>query len=343
MELMEQTTTPERLIDQALALINQANNIILIGHINPDGDAVGSILALGSALQRSGKHVQMILPDAIPALLSFLPGYADLLAKPEQLSPADLIIALDCSDLARMGDVYTNHAALFQSTPILNIDHHYSNERYGSLNWIDSDAAATAEPTYQLLTTMGAVLDLTIATCLLTAIVSDTRCFRTSNTTARTMKIATALMEAGAPLSQIGDWLYNSKKLSTLQLWTKVLGTLESSAGLVWAEVTPTMLQEAGAQPDETDDLVSFIGGIRDAQVSLLFHVHKNPNDNGADSIRVSMRSSGEVNVGEIAAHFGGGGHPRAAGCSLTGDLDNAKETILTYLRRSMARPQVIS
>jgi phosphoesterase RecJ-like protein len=102
------------------------------------------------------------------------------------------------------------------------------------------------------------------------------------------------------------------------------------------------MLKEAGAQPDETDDLVSFIGGVRDAQVSLLFHVHESAPENGesSDVVRVSMRSSGKVNVAEIAAHFGGGGHPKAAGCSIPGNLDNAKEAVLTYLRRSLARPQ---
>lgn len=317
---------------EARDLVLKASNIIVIGHVNPDGDVVGSMLALGKALAKMGKRCRLVSPDPLPTLFSFLPGFGDVLISPGQLADADLIITLDSGDWTRFGTVYASNGRLFQSTPILNIDHHVTNELFGTVNWVDAEAAAVAEQVYLLLEELGVALDAGIATCLLTGVVSDTRCFRTSSTKPRTMMVATRLMEAGAPLAQIADWVYNSKKLSTLQLWVRALATLESAGGVVWAEVTRDMLSEVGAQAEETEDLVSLIAGVREARVAVLFK------DNGNGSVRVSMRSGGEVNVAEVAAHFGGGGHPRAAGCSLPGTIAEAKETMLSFLRRFMAR-----
>lgn len=316
---------------EALGLVQEAKKTTIIGHLSPDGDAVGSMLGLGQALEQAGKQCQLVLPDQVPTMFSFLPGFNNVVCSPDHLEDTDLIIALDSSDHSRFGAVYTSNSQLFQSTPLLNIDHHVTNQNYGTVNWVDPEAAAVAEMVFSLVQGLEVALDASIATCLLTGIVSDTRCFRTPSTKPRTMAIATQLMQAGASLSQIADWLYNTKKLSTLQLWVKVLSTLESSRGMVWAEVTQAMFNDVGALTEETDDLVSLIGGVREARLALLFR------ENGTGTIKVSMRSNSDVNAAEVAAHFGGGGHPRAAGCTLEGTLAEAKEAMLSYLRRYLA------
>ena len=317
---------------EAVALISKANKIIIVGHINPDGDVIGSMLGLGKALEKIGKQCQLVLPDELPTLFSFLPGITSVVCSPGHLETADTVITLDSSDFSRLGSVYTDNAQLFQSVPVLNIDHHVTNQRFGSVNWVDIEAAAVAEQVYLLIEKLGIPFDSGIATCLLTGIVADTRCFRTQSTQPRTMEIASELMRAGASLSQIVDWVYNTKKLSTLQLWVKVLSTLESSGGMVWAEVTQEMFDEVGARAEETDDLVSLIGGVREAKLALLFK------ENGNGVVKVSLRSNGEIDVAEAAAHFGGGGHPRAAGCTVHGTVAEAKEVVLSFLRRYMAK-----
>ena len=319
-------------VSEAKELILKSDRIVIVGHVSPDGDVIGSMLGLGRALEKLGKQCTLVVPDTLPTMFSFLPGFTSLLACPKHLDTPDLVVTLDSSDCTRFGDVYVDNSQLFQATPILNIDHHITNQSFGTVNWVDPEAAAVAELVYLLLKELDVTIDVTIATCLLAGIVADTRCFRTPSTTPRTMAITTELMRIGASLSQIADWVYNTKKLSTLQLWVKVLSTLESSAGMVWAEVTQEMLDEVGAQSEETDDLVSLIGGVREAKLAVLFK------ENGGGTVKVSMRSNGEVNVAEAAALLGGGGHPRAAGCTVHGSMAEAKEIVLSSLRRFVAR-----
>lgn len=317
---------------EAAGLIREASKTIIVGHTSPDGDVIGSMLGLGKALEKTGKQCRLVLPDELPTLFSFLPGFTSVISSPSHLEATDLIIALDSSDYSRLGSIYTDNTRLFQSIPVLNVDHHVTNQYFGTVNWVDTEAAAVAEQVYLLLQELSLPTDVAIATCLLTGIVADTRCFRTQSTRPRTMEIATELMRTGASLSQIVDWVYNTKKLSTLQLWVKVLSTLESSGGMVWAEVTQKMFDEVGARAEETEDLVSLIGGVREAKVALLFK------ENGDGAVKVSLRSNGDIDVAEAAANFGGGGHPRAAGCTVHGTLAEAKEVVLSFLRRYMAR-----
>ncbi|MCL4396580.1 MAG: DHHA1 domain-containing protein [Chloroflexi bacterium] len=288
------------------------------------------MLALGLALKYLGKAYTLALPDRAPESLSFLPGSSALLVAPDSLPPSDLIIVPDCSDLTRLGDLYEQHVTSFADSPIVNIDHHVSNSLFGMLNFVDQRAAAVCEQLFFLLPQIDVPIDLPIATCLLTGVVTDSQTFRTPSTTARTMRVATALFEAGAPMREIADQVYNSKPLATLKLWGLALSQLSAARGVIWTRLTEAMLQESGASWEESEALVSLLASVRTADAALLF---KQMPDS---AIRVSLRSAGKVNVAAVAAHFGGGGHFGAAGCTLNVPLAEAEQLVVARVQDTL-------
>ncbi len=318
-------------VSEAKELILKSDQIVVVGHVSPDGDVIGSMLGLGKALEKLGKQCSLILPDSLPTMFSFLPGFTSLLSCPKHLGEADLVVALDSSDCTRFGEVYADNSQLFQATPILNIDHHITNQLFGTVNWVDPEAAAVAELVYLLLKELDITIDVNAATCLLTGIVADTRCFRTPSTTPRTMAITTELMRIGASLSQIADWVYNTKKLSTLQLWVKVLSTLESSAGVVWAEVTQEDLRAAGSNREGQNGLVNLLLSVKESRAAVVL------TETPEHLIDVSLRSQPGLDVSATAVRLGGGGHPQAAGLTLRMTMDEARELVRSTLLASLA------
>lgn len=311
-------------------LIDNAGHVLVLGHASPDGDCVGAVLALGLALDSLGKRRTLILPDRIPDFLDFLPASGEVLIAPAELPSADLAIVPDCSDLERLGPLYADHVALFRSMPLINIDHHISNRLFGVVNVVDH-AAAVCEQLFFLLPGLGVPVDVAIATCLLTGLVTDTQAFRTPSTTPRSLRVATGLMEIGAPLTEIADQVYNDRPIATLRLWGLALSQLEEAGGVIWTRLNEEMLQQSGASWQDSEALVSLLSSVRGAQAALLFKEMPN------GVIRVSLRSAGKVNVAAVAAEFGGGGHFGAAGCSLAVPINVAKELVVARVHETMA------
>ena len=312
-------------------LIDNAGHVLVVGHASPDGDCIGAVLALGHTLSRLGKGRTLVLPDPIAAYLDFLPGSGEVLIAPPTLPPADLAIVPDCSDLERLGSLYADHAALLDAIPLINIDHHVSNRLFGQINVVDQGAAAVCEQLFFLLPALDVSIDLAIATCLLTGLVTDTQAFRTPSTTPRSLKVAGALMEVGAPLTEIADQVYHSKPLATLRLWGLALSQLEEAGGVIWTQLNEEMLRQSGASWHDSEALVSLLSSVHSAHAALLFK------EMPGGVVRVSLRSAGKVNVAAVAEQFGGGGHLGAAGCSLSAPLPVAKKLVVSRVQESLA------
>ena len=312
-------------------MILKARHVTVAGHISPDGDVIGSMLGLGFALASMGKEYVLVLPDNVPASLKFVPGVEQIVEKPKKLAATDLIVALDTSDPMRLGSVYHDNLDLFQSVPVVNIDHHITNNFVATSVILDSSAAATAEQIVDLLHEMSVPIDPTTALCLLVGIVSDTQCFRTANTTSRTLEIAVSLIERGAPLSWIVDCLYKALPVSKLSLWGNALSDIRLSGGIVWTCITQEALHRCNASGEETEGLVDVLAGVKEAEVAALFK------EVPGGSVKVSLRSSGKADVARLASDFKGGGHPRAAGFSLECSLDEAQELVIRSVNRLLA------
>ena len=244
-----------------------ARRPLLIAHIAPDGDAIGSLLGLGLSLHRIGKDPILACQDRVPKTLRFLP-YRDRIVRDVQDNDIDLVVSLDSSDPGRMGDIYDH--TRFHALNLVVIDHHVTNLRFGTLNWIEESCCATAEMVYYLGQALHAPLDSDIATCILTGLVTDTRGFRTANTTARVMSIASTLMEAGAPLSKITENALNSRTYDTILLWGRVLATVQRDGNIIIAENRINERQDLNGVI-RADGLVSFILGAYGIDVAVVF------------------------------------------------------------------------
>ncbi len=311
-------------------------------HKSPDGDALSAILALSSSLQLARWDVRAVSPSPVPKSYRFLPGWesvavyceddtgcsADPAAR-EALLGADLIVCLDCSDLDRLGPLYSENREKFATTPVINIDHHVSNSYYGQLALVDASAASVCEYLTSIMEQEDLPITLEIANILLVGIVSDTLGFRTGATTATTLRIAASLMEKGASLSRASESVFNNRSAPALMLWGRVLSRAHVEGRLVWAGVTREMLDESGATMEDADSLVDFIAGVPGTSAAFLFSEQDG-------KIRVSMRTSQDLNAAEMAQAFGGGGHPRAAGCTLDGPMDEAEGRLLKEAKRRL-------
>ena len=314
--------------------IFQAGDILAVCHIAPDGDAIGSLLGLGWALRQLGKKYTLVCADTIPEVYLFLPGSEKVV--PRSTGEHDLLIALDCSDRKRLGQACPTE--LLERVPIINIDHHVTNSKFGTVNWVDPFASATAEMVAELVGHLGLSLTLPLATCLLNGIVSDTRGFRTPNTTARTLAMAIRLMEAGAPLAEIVERNFNRRSLSSMRLWAKVIDGIKLLDGrVIWGEITRQMRQECGAAESDDGGLANFLITAQEADIAVVLTEKE---DRVVD---VSMRAGPGLDVSQVAVRLGGGGHPQAAGCTIQGTLAEVREKVWAEVKRSLrALPPII-
>jgi len=313
-------------------VISAARRALVVTHANPDADAVASLLVTAGLLRRAGVEVIAAVGDGeMPENLKFLPGI-DTLAAPGQLSidGVDLVIMVDCADRHRAGPVFEQHRDWFDGRlPIVDIDHHVTNTRFGTTNLIDPLAAATCEVIARLIDVNGISIDADMATCLFTGIQGDTLGLRTPSTTSATLRVSADLLDAGADLDTIVDNLYRVKPFTTVKLWGEILATARMEGPLAWAEVTPGALRRSGADQSEAEGIVNFIAGSNGALVGALLYQLR-------DAWRVSLRSIREdVDVSALAARFGGGGHPRAAGCKLSGGVE-ARDAFLQDIREQL-------
>lgn len=298
----------------AWQLLATARTVLIATHANPDADAVASILALRLALAEVVSNVICLTGDGlVPSSLSFLPAADLLIRDPATVHETpDCIALLDCADPSRLGPFFHLHSTWFEGQiPMVNIDHHITNTHFGHVDLIDPNAASTTEILAQWFLTVGVTITPDIATCLLTGLYGDTLSFQTTSTSVRALELAALLLRLGARHEEIVNNLFRRKPVSTIRLWGAALSGIRVEPPLIWTEITRDMLHETGATPLEGEGIVNFLSGAEGTVVSLLFYEQP-------EGWRVSLRSADSlVDVAQLCQRYGGGGHPRAAGCRL--------------------------
>jgi phosphoesterase RecJ-like protein len=308
------------LIETACRELHEANRILIVSHIRPDGDAVGSTLGLGLALQEAGKAVQMVLSDGVPSSESHLPGSLQIRRKPE--GEFDLTILVDCSDLTRVGEALNGYGV-----PDWNIDHHITNLNFARLNLVQPEAASTAEMLAELIPALGLPLTNGSISSLLTGILTDTLGFRTSNVTPKTLRIAAILVEAGGNLFELYHHSLMVRSYQAVRYWGFGLSKLQREGRMVWTTLTAIDRRAAEYTGCDDADLTNVVSSINDTDVSLVFVEQNNSH------VKVSWRSQPGFDVSQIALSFGGGGHKSAAGAEIIGTLEEVQEKVLTATR----------
>jgi phosphoesterase RecJ-like protein len=310
--------------------ITAAEKILVVSHVGPDGDSLGTQLAVARYLRLLSKEVFLVRDSEVPSKYRFLPGISEI-PHIDNL-PADFkvdtAVILECPTITRAGSV---HKQIDDEVNTINIDHHIDNSFYGNINWIDSDSSSVGEMIYEYFQWVGYRIDSQTAELLYTAILTDTGRFRYESTSPRTMTIAGELIAAGANPRRICDEVYFGIPLSTMKLTGKVLSGIEflHEGKIAVLQMTTVMLKESGADQSESDGLVDFT--MRSAGV--LAGVLLKEVDN--QITKVSLRSSNGINVSQLAAKYGGGGHAKAAGCTLKMPLASAREEIIIQLKKA--------
>lgn len=298
-----------------------ANKIVIVSHVRPDGDAIGSLLGLGLALRDAGKSVQMILADGVPSSFKYLDG-SELIHK-EPKGEHDTFITVDCADFKRTGKIFENFGQ-----PDINIDHHVTNEKFGKLNLIEADEVATAAILTNYLPTWGLKITKAVAGALLTGIITDTLGFRTSNTTPEALRQAATLMESGVDMPEIYMRSLVRKTFPAAKFWGAGLSSLESKNGIVWGTLTVADRKSAGYGGNDDADLINMISAIDGNKVGMVF-VEQNNNH-----VKISWRALAPgVDVSPVAKHFQGGGHAAAAGADIEGSLSEVQKEVLKKTR----------
>ncbi len=316
----------ERIIDK----IAQSKRVLIASHTNPDGDAIGSLLATGLFLAARGKETTLFNESAIPAVYRFLGAVDRVVNRLEKGCAFDTAVVLDCGDLHRVGRA----APVIEDIPVvINIDHHITNTRFGNFHLIDPEACATAEIIFYLMTAMKAPVTLEIANAIYTGILTDTGSFRFSNTNRNAFKICEQMVALGVDPYRIAQQVYGTYSLGRIKLLNLALDSIEVSPNgkLSMMAVTQQMLRETQARPEDTDGLINYAKGIKDVKVAVLIEemAHDGRNPEAPIPYHVSLRSNGSVDVAAIAAAFGGGGHSSAAGFSIEATLPEIKSKLL--------------
>jgi len=319
-------------------VLQKNNNFLITSHINLDGDGIGSELALYSILKKLKKKPIILNQGKLPKIYDFLPGVNKVQYLEDDYIDAksiDVGIALDCSNVKRMGKTYE----IFKNIKtIINIDHHTSNENFGDLNYVDNTVSSVGEIIYELIKSINIdLLDEDISTCLFAAIMTDTGSFRYSNVSSKTFKIASDLTSFGIKPHLIAANIYNRNTYPGLKLLGEALSTLEANNSnyVSWLTITRKMLNNTKANDEEIEGIIDVATTLDNTEVSILFRETKD------NKIKISFRSKGNFDVNKFAGKFNGGGHPNAAGCLCTGKMYKIKEKILSelandirYLRR---------
>jgi bifunctional oligoribonuclease and PAP phosphatase NrnA len=304
-------------------LVSRADRILIISHIRPDGDAVGSTLGLGLMFEEMGKEVNLVLEDGVPKVFNHLTG-SDTIIR-EAVGVFDLVIVVDSSDIERIGSVLDDFGE-----PDVNIDHHPTNTQFAKLNLVRDDAVATVEIIFDLARELSFPINLPVAEALLTGLLTDSLGFRTSNTKPQTLRIAADLMEFGANLPVLYSKAMLEKSFEAVKYWGQGLSRIQMEDRLVWTSLS---LEDRIAvdYPGRDDaDLINVLSRIKETDISVVFVEQKN------GSVKVSWRSRPGFDVSSIATQFGGGGHKPAAGADIKGDLERVQEEVLEATRKSL-------
>ena len=317
-----------KLRDGIRELIERAHCILLVTHVAPDCDAIGSLLGLGTILQAQGRDVTLACDHPVPETYDWMPGAAGVVHA--AYGVYDLVICLDCSDPRRVGQVVGDRLS---GVPLLNIDHHVTNSGFGDLKIIDTAACATAEIVYGLIKAMGIEIDQTMATSIYTGIVTDTGSFRFSNTNHAAFAICDEMVQKGVQPYNVAQHVYGTYSLGRIKLLNLALETIEisSNGNVSMMMLTRQMLDETGTHPEDADGLINYARRIEDVKLAAMIQEQENGHhgQGGPKEYHVSLRSDGSVDVAAIAAGFGGGGHPSAAGFGTTTTLSDLKDKLI--------------
>jgi len=309
------------MLDEVLNQIGRRQKFICTSHARPDGDAVGSALACCQILRSMGKQANVVLSDGVPGIYRPLPYADSVLRGVEQAPDADAAIILECDGIAR-----TKLTGLDKHY-LINIDHHDTARPFGHVNWIDPNACATAEMIFRLARQAGVKISPEVATCLYTAVLTDTGSFCFTGTTERTFALAQELVRCGADPVKIAHSVYFSTQLSKMRLLGEALCTLHKDGSLAWMNVTHRAMELCESQEEDCEGLVNYALAIQGIEVALFFR------EQADGRFRVSLRSKGAINVAKVAETFGGGGHSCASGCAIEGPLSVATERMIAQLR----------
>jgi phosphoesterase RecJ-like protein len=322
--------------DAVVERLGAARNVLAVGHENPDADTIGASLAVARLVERGGGRATVVFADPIPPLYDFVPDIARARTDPDDTAAYDLLVVSDCGTLDRIGAVRGRHRALFDRLPQIVLDHHASNDGVGDADWIDPSAAATCEMVALLAIRLGVPLDEgdgALAAQLMGGVVMDTATFAHPNATPRTLAVSAALVEAGAPLSDISRRLYRSKPDAQLRLFGRVLDRLETAASgrVVHSTMLDADLAATGSIAAHSEGIIDLLAQSEAADVAILFK-------EASEGTRISVRTKpGGVDATVLTGAFGGGGHARAAGATIAAPVDEARPRVLAEAARLAA------
>ncbi|MEO8509620.1 MAG: bifunctional oligoribonuclease/PAP phosphatase NrnA [Chloroflexota bacterium] len=293
------------------AAINASSHVTALCHENPDADTIGGAVAMALIARSLGKQAEVVSTDAPGPMYDYMSEMRSVVASPS--GPPDLAVVCDAATLERVGSIALERAAWFADARIVNIDHHVTNTRFGSINVVDPTAAATCQVIADLVPHLGVTLDPALATALMTGIVRDSHGFSDRSTSPRTLRLAADLAAAGADLPFIHRRILGELPYRTMQLWGRLLNSVAASADgrIVYSVLLPEMLAETGTEQHDADGFAEFLAGTQGAQITILLRELK------PDETRVSLRVTDEVDATQIAGAFGGGGHRQRAGCTI--------------------------
>ena len=320
-------TTAETTAADVAAEIRRRQRFVVVSHARPDGDAIGSSMAMAFALQRFGKDARVVSRDRVPPPMQGFPGVESIEVIDRIEETGEAVIFLECGDAQRTG------IAGIERGYMINIDHHPGNALYGAMNWLDLSAAACGEMVFELIGQLGVALTPEIATHIYIAILTDTGAFHYSNITPRTFDICRQCVEAGVNPPAVARSIFDSNNLARLKLYGAVLHRmqLDPTGRIATVYVDQQLARECGGTYEDTEGLVNLPLTVKDIVAVAFFK------ENGPGDWRVSMRSKGAINVNAIAREFGGGGHTNASGCSAGGEFADLKVLFEGKLTKAIA------
>ncbi|GIV97117.1 MAG: phosphoesterase [Herpetosiphonaceae bacterium] len=315
--------------------LRTARHILVLTHVHPDGDAAGSLIAMGHVLQGQGYRVTLVAPTALPSAASVLASapavhiYVNHRTLPEDV---DRVVILDTGSIDRLGPIFTEQKDYLLRRPMIVIDHHVTNEGQGTINLIVPQASATCELLHDLFHAWGTPIDPETATALLLGLITDTQSYQTSSTTPHSLLVGSQLLAAGGDLARLINAIYFSKSFANMRAVGMALARIERDEDLIWTELTREMIEATGADDEASDELMMILARIAGAKAYALFKERPD------GTIKVSLRSHPGVDVAAVAARFGGGGHIQASGATLHVPLAEAREAVLAALHDAVRR-----
>lgn len=315
----------EDVVDPIRRIVEDAAQITCLAHKDADADSLGSALGFAQALRARGRAIRVVVPEPLPRLLEYLPGFEMVETGGAPLG--DTVFTFDCATLGRFGE---RRAEVEHAGTVVNIDHHLSNTAFGTINLVDATASATGQVIYRLLRELGAPINPAVATDLYAALFTDTGGFRHENTTEASLRLAAALVAAGADPGWVALKSYKSRSLAQVRLEGMAVAQMHSEMDgrLLWSEVTTAMLEKAGTDLQDSEGIIDTLQSIATMQIAILFKQH------AADRSKISVRTRDPIDATDVCTPFGGGGHRRAAGAEFGDPLPVAERKVLEVARR---------